>query len=313
MSDGAAVDSGDWAAFHIFFPGDLDQVLLEVVRPVLDETPAQAFFLRYWNGGPHLRLRISGGPPPAALHRRLERGVVELEALGDPLTGEEYAARTEALRAADRTAQSLAGYAVETPEPLQPTPSVQLRTYRFDARRFGGDAARPLVERHFHQSSMLAMKVVAATLGERGGRWSIALYLVAVAASVLSTMDEPVEPLLKRAAQGGALLDLATDPGASLEPTSDEARQVSLWVRGLGDLSDLAPALCRLLEYWRDSLAAQLEGLRELYDAGLADPDTSIGAVLLDLTHLTMNRLGLPVGVECRWYAVVADLVAGRR
>ena len=51
----------EWISLHIFYQGNLDDVITGCVGPMvshLSNSISQLFFLRYWDGGPHLRLRL---------------------------------------------------------------------------------------------------------------------------------------------------------------------------------------------------------------------------------------------------------------
>ena len=61
----------DWISAHVFYSDGLDRLLTEAVRPLVGELIAARlvrayFYLRYWDGGPHLRLRVL----PARLQTR---------------------------------------------------------------------------------------------------------------------------------------------------------------------------------------------------------------------------------------------------
>lgn len=53
-----------WLAACLFYPGELDLMLRELVAPFIreffpdEQTDAQYFFIRYWENGSHIRLRI---------------------------------------------------------------------------------------------------------------------------------------------------------------------------------------------------------------------------------------------------------------
>jgi hypothetical protein len=56
-----------WLAFHVFYHGPLEQVLLRLVYPAVHELwlrdrARRFFFLRYALGGPHIRLRLRVAP-----------------------------------------------------------------------------------------------------------------------------------------------------------------------------------------------------------------------------------------------------------
>lgn len=73
------VGDARWASFHLFPLEDLDALLVQVVRPVVAELWAEGvidrfFFIRYPEGGAHVRLRLRIGPgrePRPAAERAL--------------------------------------------------------------------------------------------------------------------------------------------------------------------------------------------------------------------------------------------------
>lgn len=57
--------AAQWFAVHLFYSGDLDLMLRKLVRPFVREffpdanTEASWFFIRYWENGSHIRLRMN--------------------------------------------------------------------------------------------------------------------------------------------------------------------------------------------------------------------------------------------------------------
>jgi hypothetical protein len=56
-----------WVSAHLFYHGDQDAVIVGVVRPAVERLRREGvadgfFFLRYWEGGPHVRLRVLTRP-----------------------------------------------------------------------------------------------------------------------------------------------------------------------------------------------------------------------------------------------------------
>lgn len=53
-----------WFAVYLFYPGELDEVLLGLIAPLTDvylsdrRLVPSYFFIRYWEGGSHIRLRV---------------------------------------------------------------------------------------------------------------------------------------------------------------------------------------------------------------------------------------------------------------
>src|SRR5689334_16190255 len=69
-----------WMSAHLYYQGPLDLLLRELVVPLVRDLGgrgllAQHFFLRYWQGGPHLRLRlrpVERDGAPAVVRRAVE-------------------------------------------------------------------------------------------------------------------------------------------------------------------------------------------------------------------------------------------------
>lgn len=47
-----------WLSVHLFYAGDLHHLLRHLVIPLQQGIGYPAFFIRYWEGGPHIRLRL---------------------------------------------------------------------------------------------------------------------------------------------------------------------------------------------------------------------------------------------------------------
>jgi len=69
-----------WLAVYLFYPGDLDLMLSRLVTPFIQDffpEPAQDnyyFFIRYWENGSHIRLRMNADP---AMHKILSKELKE--------------------------------------------------------------------------------------------------------------------------------------------------------------------------------------------------------------------------------------------
>ncbi len=61
----------DWVSVHVHYQTGLDRLLTEAVDPLIRRLGEEGlhngwFFLRYWDGGTHLRLRIRPSSPALA-------------------------------------------------------------------------------------------------------------------------------------------------------------------------------------------------------------------------------------------------------
>lgn len=153
----------DWVSAHVFYQGDLTELLTNAVSPLvhqmtLDGLAAGWFFLRYWEGGPHLRLRVlpasghAGDAIRALIADRLDRYLRERPSAG-LMKHADYLRLAPIFAARER----LSSYA----ERLYPNNSVVFLPYRREHHRYGHGSSIEAVERHFVESSRLAVSLLA--------------------------------------------------------------------------------------------------------------------------------------------------------
>ncbi|MCX5357831.1 lantibiotic biosynthesis protein [Streptomyces sp. NBC_00124] len=82
MTSTIASGAGAWQATHVFYAANPRPLLIECVRPLVDELEAEGliasyFFINYWLEGPHVRLRLKPATPEAEpeVRRRTERAI----------------------------------------------------------------------------------------------------------------------------------------------------------------------------------------------------------------------------------------------
>lgn len=275
--------SVDWLSAHICYHGPLDLVLTDLVVPLVRELWAEHliedfFFLRYWDGGPHVRLRLRpgvGGPAPVrSLVDRCCREFFWKNPAPETLDPDTYPAWAAALAAAE-------GVRDYRPTPYPNHTLVQV-PYRPEYRRYGRGPAMAVVERHFGESSRIALALLCS-----GGEAQRAAAAVGMLVSAWLVVPLPRERLRQYAAAG--------DSGEF-----DRHR-----VRLLGIVARAAAAVRgegqRPAPGWASSVTALRDGLAA---AGTGKADRSR---IIDLcAHLVCNRLGLAASDERRLRALAA-------
>lgn len=150
-----------WRAWHIHLPHSLQTPFLcDGVAPVVRRAGNPRFFyLRYWQGGPHLRLRVHGLSPRAS-----EAFRAELAAALPPVE--------EAAAAAYATAGTLQGElaALEGEEVLPTVPAGTILTaeYTPETDKYGGTGGLAVAERLFCDTSAASLEVLATARSGRG-------------------------------------------------------------------------------------------------------------------------------------------------
>lgn len=186
----AAAD--DWVSLHVYHWGDQDLLLSRAVTPLvrgLEEAGLLRgwFFQRSWEGGPHVRLRLLPAQP-------VQSGAVRRAAEGR-LSAHLAAHPTAAPATASSYAASVAAYARShgldaTARSVRAADTLEEVRYVREPDWYGHGEAVTAVERHFAQSSNLALSLLAGT-ATRQARMNVVLahLTMALAASGLSIAD----------------------------------------------------------------------------------------------------------------------------
>ncbi|GHG81350.1 thiopeptide-type bacteriocin biosynthesis protein [Streptomyces griseocarneus] len=151
--------TAQWRPVHIHIPPSLHtSFLCDVVGPLLKDEGLQDhfFFLRYWQGGPHVRLRMLCGPEarPAEAAERVVEGLARAMPEFDAEAREEYAV---GLRLQDELAR-LEG---ETSREGQPLGALAPVVYEPEFRKYGGTEGVAIAETVFRKSSVAVLDLLA--------------------------------------------------------------------------------------------------------------------------------------------------------
>ncbi|HEV2377314.1 MAG TPA: thiopeptide-type bacteriocin biosynthesis protein [Streptosporangiaceae bacterium] len=284
-----------WVSAHLFCHTSLDGLLTDAVRPtVLELTESGAvagfFFLRYWDGGPHVRLRLLARDPAGQwLARRCVRercgSYLRAHLAAEPLDVAGYA------EGAGQMAQ-LEGVESYHRVPL-PDGSLRFIPYQRDYGRYGGDTVMTAVERHFMDASRIALSLVAAT--DRARRVTAAFCMTVLAA------------MADRESAGNGW---SGAPGPVPEQwhghyESQRARLAALVdrCRAAAGQADSKPGSLAAWHRAVTSLRAHLDGIGPAANPG----------VLGHCTHLMCNRLGVPLSEEALLHYLAARALTDAR
>ncbi|MER5410456.1 lantibiotic dehydratase C-terminal domain-containing protein [Streptomyces sp. NPDC002769] len=160
---------GDWLAVHVFYAASPRPLLLQCVRPLVDELTEEGllagyFFINYWLEGPHLRLRLR--PRRAAdapvvrerAHAALDAFLRERPALYEVKAGF-LAELYETLFTLEYTEDQRAAFLGDDGRMrLRPNNSFEDRPYEPEYGKYGGPSGIALAEWHFQHSSDLVVE-----------------------------------------------------------------------------------------------------------------------------------------------------------
>lgn len=163
-----------WISVHTFYSSNNNPLLAECVGPLVAKLRARGlisryFFIRYWLGGPHVRLRLS---PADGVEDGAVKEVVEADLRA-------FLARRPALFQMDRKQlaplyrsmfeaeygreEFVARYGEDGEIPFYENNTFHYIDYEPEYERYGGEAGVDLAERHFEVSSDIVLRLVQET------------------------------------------------------------------------------------------------------------------------------------------------------
>lgn len=315
----------DWVALHVFYASDANPILVEAVRPLVeelrrDELIDRWFFIKYWMEGPHLRVRFHPARPElreevtsrataaleAFLARRPALYDTDIDGLGD-IYKKMYIAEYGEQRFVEE-------YGVDGVMPFRPNNSVALMPYEQEFDRYGGPVGMELAEWHFQHSSDLVAKLLATSNTHvRPVLLGLATQLSLMTAYTFLGSDEAVRRFLQRYRSfwETSYQEPSDDYHDSFDK-SFELTRASLTeridrIRSISE-GDQAQALSGIERTWlthcrelRDRVEAESRRLLFPSRTGgsgkepIADPEGRAAVLLSSYIHMTNNRFGVAI------------------
>ncbi|MFJ8622152.1 thiopeptide-type bacteriocin biosynthesis protein [Kitasatospora sp. NPDC093550] len=262
-----------WHSLHLALPlpaDEADAFLTADLAPLLDGLPdTDWFFIRYGEGGPHLRIRLrSQGPPPAALAADLTRLATRRTPLDGPWT-------------------SRHGEVTEV-------------RYEPETERYGGPALLPIAEEVFTHSTRTAVHALHALAAVPDSRLPLALDLAHTTAHALGLDELAASRWLRRhAASWRWVTEYRALPGAAVH-----TRVNTVFARQRQALAARARALRAALDAgtappwlgdWAARVAEAAARMRTAAAAAAPETDASerLSWVWASQLHMLFNRLGV--------------------
>ncbi|QWL30897.1 thiopeptide-type bacteriocin biosynthesis protein [Rathayibacter toxicus] len=276
----------DWRCWELRTPNARpesgDRILKIVVAPLADGH-SHWFFLRYWNGGAHIRLRvrIQNADEAVAVEAHIRRRYAE------------YLRRAD--RSEDQTEAEYRAIGRHLAEIGEGGGAIVLASYRSlgvyagsysrELDRYGGEAAMQYAELCFIESSKLAMAMISG-----------------------NTSANARAALLTQAAVSGART-FARTTGVSVARSLGRQTRIfgpaqERFRRKNADPIDAVVARLFMATEVESVLSTWLTALKENIDSA-SDSERGALSVLLSQVHMTANRLGLPMSFENRlWNSI---------
>ncbi|MEU6480414.1 lantibiotic dehydratase C-terminal domain-containing protein [Streptomyces sp. NPDC047017] len=303
-----------WVGAHVFTGHPLDLVVGALLPEAVAELRRRGladrfFFLRHWQGGPHLRLRVRLTAPAAepAVRAALEAHTAAFFRTlppSRPMTAQQYRSLSRQLAAREPESE---------PGALAPNDSLAFHAYRPEYGKYGRGAALRAVEEAFATCSELALAAVLA-------RWSPARRSAHCFALLAGSMDVREARAAGNARAAG---DAGVSPGGPAPGVLAQYRDrraalltVARAVRTAVPADAAAPtaATATTDQTGTDPVIKWLAACRNAQRQAATLP--ALPARLAGhLTHLACNRLDVRLGQEAALRALallsVAELTDG--
>lgn len=279
-----------WRALHVYLPHSLQTAFLrEAVGPVMRDAGygSRFFFLRYWKGGPHIRVRLAGADEEttasvrAALAAAVPRMTEELSAeYAYEVSMQAELARLESERPAD----------TRPPGTVEPTP------YLPEYDKYGGEVGVHIAEELFCRTSAALLDLPSAG----GGAGPKAPVGEAVRIMAMSLKGSGLDIERSR-----AFLARYEEVWRRYVPAGYDATWSGLYDKTRRKLLDLCTSVWHdgKTDVFHDIYADTLAAARREGTTTSAEPDglllgeTPYASCLSNYIHTTNNRLGIiPAG-----------------
>ncbi|MFE9243080.1 thiopeptide-type bacteriocin biosynthesis protein [Nocardiopsis sp. NPDC006938] len=283
-----------WSAVYVYLhrsSADIDAFLLEHLAPeaerlVSSGRAASWFFLRYWDGGPHLRARFLDADPDA---------VTEFAGLM-----RERAKETSAAALDLDSAAYYADLPQADPSRWHADGDVVDAVYEPETERYGGPSALEACEDFFATSTRIALAVLRSA-PQRHQRRVVAVDLTSLAFGALGFDDVTA---VRQARGYYATWDYSAEVARGGTQARAEAERLfhaapSRWLQRRPQVERLVSGEGASTHHlWDRALRETIARLRRIgVQEGLAN---GLDRIVWSLLHMTHNRLGLDIDDERR-------------
>lgn len=309
------LEQQEYLSVHIYYnTQDLRTVLLGCVDPLIHELQeekkiARHFFIRYWEGGSHVRLRLlpNEGVSTTDLQRHVEpaiRGYLENSPSffdADPVT----------LRPIMRTLfeyeygreELVRVYGENGDIPIAANNSIAYVPYRPEYARYGGLRGVELSEQHFHVASNIALEAMRDSNSHvRSSTLGLALQLMLHFAFAFFQEPQKVIAFFEQYAELWRALSVPEETTEGFARLYDQqARSIRTHFAKLDRLHQrLESTESGVLSQWLRHAYHLRDGILALYHAGELElepkaesPEEATCRLLNSYVHMMNNRLGV--------------------
>lgn len=308
LAPSAPPHMGHWTSLHAhtFSTSEaMERALTTDIFPLLRDLQTRGelsgwFFIRYWEGGPHIRLRLRGASPAAAqdVHSALASSFAALTPVQAPEPDQYYAAFVSPAQQPG-AAEQFGWY---------PHGEVRVSPYEPETQRYGGPAGLPISEAFFETSSAFAAQLLPLT-PTRAARLGLGLHLLLTTVRALNLDTPGAVHWLRQFVNAWPLFSSTPSEHVARARERAEATYFAPPASLSGARETFAQRPSRhLLQSWE----AEVRAAHRAYQAA----ESQLSYASLDIwrsqLHMFHNRLGFSIEDEC-YLATLAALILSDR
>lgn len=158
-----------WLSVHVFYHSEQDELLIRCISPLAETLKSQGlvskiFYLRHWQGGPHLRLRLHID--------NYDNWDTCLQATYEKLSGflERYPSHSlignDTYHEMEQQLGKLENLSTNNTT-LYPNNSIKIETYKPEIEKYGGVKGIAIAEDLFSESTLLSLRLLDSLNGSR--------------------------------------------------------------------------------------------------------------------------------------------------
>ncbi len=305
---------------HIFYNTyDLRPVILRCVDPVVRRLESdgliQRFFItRYWEGGPHVRLRLqpAEGVTSQDIKETIEPLIHNFLQLRPSLFDADAARVTPVMRKLFEIEYGpdafVNEYGANGEIPLATNNSYEYVPYEPEWERYGGPAGVALAEEHFHISSRIALKAISESNSHvHSSLLGLSMQLMLHLAWTFTDDNKEVENFFRFYSERWQTMDYTPGNTAGIERKFERQKAVLLnhvlEARCIHREQDRVQS--PVLSHWLKHARWLRENIRAVYAAGKLELDPpaqseaeAVTRLLTSYIHMMNNRLGVLIREE---------------
>lgn len=315
--------SSNWVSLHFFYNNNLDSLLEQWLKPVVYQLSQEKkiekyFFIRYWNGGPHIRLRFISEHPVEVKQLFIDEFYDYVKSLElAPVDIGEYENTSAMMSNIQDMYKGSLKEQYEEVESIYEPGTVSEYKYLYESVRYGGESARQCAEDHFYQSSQIVLSVIGVISQNPAVRFTVAIHFIAEFAKVCDlSLEDKIElfqngsdviKIIRPELKDGCITDLGL-PG--YEEQKSGLHDLALQLDGNSEVPSQSLSFNRLLSSWTVELSERWEQLKALLQEGSLPIRPEY--IFMSYLHMFCNRLGLSLVEESYLYYLIGCCLADK-